>query len=229
MIAGEGEITAILALQKGCKEDVSLLLEADTYASILSLFSSEKDHLDWRQDEACRSKVETAVFELLAHLCLSSTKGRAAVAGAHDFKSSLNRALEIISNIMSDDNICLAEAGDKEQTESDEEGERTTEATENGKEDEKAEPTAPILTRIEDPKLLAASYSFLSAMARVSSARIALLENGKFIQASSALIVDSSDSNLQFAALRAIAKLAPWLARLMEFCSPGSKSIFKLL
>jgi hypothetical protein len=36
------------------------------------------------------------------------------------------------------------------------------------------------------------------------------LENGKFIKASSALIVDNSNSNLQFAALRAIAKLAPY-------------------
>jgi hypothetical protein len=36
------------------------------------------------------------------------------------------------------------------------------------------------------------------------------LENGKFIRTSSALIMDSSDTNLQFAALRAISKLAPY-------------------
>jgi len=221
MIAGEGEITAILALQKGCKEDPSLLLEADTYASILSLFSSEKDHLDWRQDESSCSKVETAAFELLAHLCLDSAKGRAAVEGAHDYKSSLSRALEVISNIIPDDSIGIAEAGNEEQDEDDVEddvdvdvddgGESTEqEKGKNRKEEQKALSTEPILTKIEDPKLLVASYSFLSAMTPVHSARVALLENGKFIQASSALIVDSSDSNLQFAALRTIAKLAPY-------------------
>merc|ERR1712003_66855 len=48
MVAGEGEIAAVLALQKGCKEDPSLLLEADTYASILSLFSPLKANLHSR-------------------------------------------------------------------------------------------------------------------------------------------------------------------------------------
>merc|ERR1712232_523799 len=149
-----------------------------------------------RQDESSCSKVETAVFELLAHLCLASAKGRVAVEGAHDFKSSLSRALEVISNIISDDSSGIAEAGNKEQNESDdddEEGEYTNEATEqkkrkNGKEEKTAASTEPILSTVEDPKLLAASYSFLSAMTPVPSARVALLENGKFIQASSALI-----------------------------------------
>jgi hypothetical protein len=234
-IAGEGEITAVFALQKGCKEDPSLLLEADTYASILSLFSSEKEHLHWRQDETLRFKVETAGFELLAHLCLTSSKGRAAVAGAHYFKCALNRALEIISNVITSDDSTdndKQDTGDENENENEnekenenesddkdeeQEGEENDEVTDsqdkkekNGEEVTKSVSTEPISTIIEDPKLLAASYSFLSAMTPVPSARIALLEDGKFIQASSALIIDSSDSNLQFAALRAIAKLAPY-------------------
>merc|ERR1711933_48493 len=103
MIAGEGEITAVLALQKGCKEDPSLLLEADTYASILSLFSPERGNLHSRHDESLRFKIETAAFELLSQLCMASSKGRLAVSGSHGFPNSLNRALEIISEVITDD------------------------------------------------------------------------------------------------------------------------------
>jgi len=213
MIAGEGEITAILALQKGCKEDPSLLLEADTYASILSLFSPEKDHLHFRHDDSLRNKVETAAFELLSQLCMSSSKGRTSVAGAHDFQNSLNRALEIISNILSFESGDSAEADGEKSSESDDEdgekfGEESAEESENS-----AIPLAKsILTSIQNPKLLGAAFSFLSAMTPVPSARGALLQNAQFIEASSALITDNRDSNLQFAALRAIVKLAPYSA-----------------
>jgi len=212
MVAGEGEITAVLALQKGCREDPSLLLEADTYASILSLFSPEKEQLHCMHEESLRSKVETAAFELLSQLCMSSAKGRVAVSGSHDFQNSLNRALEIISKVVVDD----VEVATEEDEESCDEGqEREVEDNakahnENGKETTKSKPPEPISTLVEDPNLLGASYSFLSAMTSVRSARVSLLENGKFIKASSALMADNSNSNLQFAALRAIAKLAPY-------------------
>jgi len=213
MIAGEGESTAILALQKGCKEDPSLLLEADTYASVLSLFSPEKDHLHFRHDESLRFEVETAAFELLAQLCMASAKGRVAVAGAHDFQNSLSRALEIISKVISTESGDSAETGDEEENETDDENEDEEEGEDKSKDNNgKVASTKSILTMIEDPKLLGAAYSFLSAMTPVPSARVALLENGQFIQASSALVTDNSDSNLQFAALRAIVKLAPYSA-----------------
>jgi len=215
MVAGEGEITAVLALQKGCKEDPSLLLEADTYASILSLFSPETGNLHCRDQESLRFKVETAAFELLSQLCMTSTKGRLAVAGSHDFQNSLNRALEIISKVIIDD----VEEEDEKQTEIDDETEEKeweendeSKNEKNGKETKKAKSTKCISTMVEDPNLLGASYSFLSAMTPVRSARVSLLENGKFIQASSALIADNNNSNLQFAALRAISKLAPYSA-----------------
>jgi len=213
-IAGEGNITAVLALQKGCKEDPSLLLEGDTYASILSLFSSEKDHLRCRDKEIFRSEVETAAFELLAHLCLTSAKGRAAVAGAHYFKCALDRALDIIYKVItSDDSTNKDEVEVEDPNDSEDEKDEVTEQKEKKESNEevtKTVPTDPDSAIVDDPKLLAASYSFLSAMTPVPSARIALLESGQFIQASSALIIHSSDSNLQFAALRAISKLAPY-------------------
>lgn len=210
MIAGEGEITAVLALQKGCKEDPSLLLEADTYASILSLFSPEKEHLHYRHDESLRGKVETAAFELLAQLCLTSAKGRNAVAGSPDFPNSLNRALEIISKVISAENTDPSEVDIEEENENDSEADDETNVPVEKIVDSAT--TKSVLANIEDPKLLGASYSFLSAMTPVPSARVALLENGQFIQASSTLITDNSDSNLQFAALRAIVKLAPYSA-----------------
>jgi len=212
MIAGEGEITAVLALQKGCKEDPSLLLEADTYASILSLFSPEKD---CRREDSLRFKIETAAFELLSQLCMTSSKGRLAVGGSHDFQNALNRALEIISKVIIDE----TEEEDVKQDESDGETEEKEEEEDDDIEDEKNEKQTKeakspkcVSTMVEDPDLLGASYSFLSAMTPVRSARVSLLENGKFIKASSALIADNNNSNLQFAALRAIAKLAPYSA-----------------
>jgi len=213
MIAGEGEIAAVLALQKGCMEDPSLLLEADTYASILSLFSPAKVG---RHENSVRFKVETAAFELLSQLCMTSAMGRVAVAGAHDFQNSFNRALEIISDVISSDDIDDTEEPNESGGDDDKdfEGEENDEVgeQEEKKEENETKLSGVSLTAIEDPQLLGASYSFLSAMTSVPSARSSLMENGKFMQASSALITESSDSNLQFAALRAIAKMAPYSA-----------------
>jgi len=230
-VAGEGEITAVLALQKGCKEDPSLLLEADTYASIVSLFSSEKEHSHWRQDEKSRATVETAAFELLAQLCMASSKGRVSVAGADDFQNALNRGLEIVSNVVpesskEEDGDTLAEKDvkdDEAPMEPEDEGTEKKEETNEQWQDDKPKPGESLITKVEDPKLLAAAYSFLSAMTPVPSARVSLLENGQFISATSALVVDNKDSNLQFAALRAIAKLAPFSSSdgLLTFDSIG--------
>lgn len=215
-VAGEGEITAIHALQKGCREDPSLLLEADTFAVMLSLFSAEKEHSHWKSDKDSCSQVETAAFELLAHLCMASAKGRVSVAAAHDFESARNRGLEIVAKVVPGEDTITTEEADsdayedaatkptEEQDDNDVDGDLVTQE----------KPTAalpePVGTSIEDPKLLAAAYGFLSAMTPVPSARKALLESGQFIRASSALILDDTDSNLQFAALRAITKLAPY-------------------
>ncbi|KAG7362774.1 WW domain containing protein [Nitzschia inconspicua] len=216
-IAGEGEITALQALQKGCREDPSLLLEAETHASIISLFSPEKEHSHWRHEKRSQVLVETAVFELLAQLCMSTAKGRTAVAQAVDFKNALERGLEIISKALPGSVNRTEEQVVKRSTtengygdgEADEDASYASEER-NAKEEiafglsESSEP------EIVDTKLLAAAYSFLSAMTPVPSARDALLENVQFIQTSSALIVDDRDSNLQFAALRAISRLAPY-------------------
>mmetsp|Transcript_13508 Transcript_13508/g.31750 ORF Transcript_13508/g.31750 Transcript_13508/m.31750 type:complete len:2174 (+) Transcript_13508:146-6667(+) len=226
MVAGEGEITAVLALQKGCKDDPSLLLEADTYASILSLFSPEKENLYYRHGESLRFKIETAAFELLSQLCMASARGRNAVSTTHDFQHSLNRALEIISKVVSDDDevdngnesesdnkseVVEGENDDVDGDESEEsEEKREGKIEEDDKETNQSTSKGFTSTVVEDPNLLAASYSFLSAMTSVRSTRIFLLENGKFIKASSALIRDNDNSNLQFAALRAITKLAPY-------------------
>jgi hypothetical protein len=216
-VAGEGEITALQALQQGCREDPSLLLEADTHVSILSLFSEEKEHSHWRHDYSSRVLVETAAFELLAQLCMSSSKARTAVAGASDFTKALERGLEIISKALPgsvDDPVDAGDAslhGENEQ--------EVDEPADNGSDGDEEKTTeldnpigSPALVESEsvDSKLLAAAYSFLSAMTPVPSARDALLENGQFIRTSSALIGDDKDSNLQFAALRAISKLAPY-------------------
>ena len=205
-IAGEGEITAIRALQKGCKEDPSLLLEAETYSSILSLFSTKK--------EFSRDEIETAAFELLAHLCLNSTRGRTAVAGAPYIKVALDRALGIISKVIVCDDVNDEDEEkneDKKKSVDEEENDKNTAQEKNDKNNQEMtkaflDPTTAI---IDDPKLLSASYSFLSTLTPVPHVRNALLD-GKFIEASSALITNTDDSNLQFAALRAIAKLAPY-------------------
>lgn len=90
-IAAEGELAAICALAKGCKDEPILLLEADTYQSIMSLFFFEAVG-----NQAPRSaKVECAALNLLAQLCHGSPKGRQAVTSASGFVKCFNRAVDL--------------------------------------------------------------------------------------------------------------------------------------
>jgi hypothetical protein len=229
-IAGEGEITAVLALQKGCKDDASLLLEAETYASIMALFSTEKEHSHWRLDEKSRLRVETASFELLAQLCMGSSRGRHAVGSTHDFQNCLDRALEIVSMVAP---VAAEKPGVQEPE--DETGDARSEDQQDDVPAAEEESSNQMVTTVDtpstnvaDPRLLASAYSFLSSITPIPSARASLLENGQFIRASSALLVDDNDSNLQFAALRAIAKLARYSSADGELTAECIGNLFQL-
>jgi len=99
-IASEGELSALLALKKACEDDASVLLESDTYLSIMALFSEENDHASWRSDPAHRRQLEAVSFQLLGQLCGSSLKGRKLVANSGKCDECASKAIEVVISMI---------------------------------------------------------------------------------------------------------------------------------
>jgi hypothetical protein len=200
-VAADGELSAIIALQKGCKDQPSLLLEADTFLSVLSLFSQEKEH-GWMKEKESRELVESGAFGLLSQLCDGSSKGRRAVAAADKFHNCMERALSILTNATSDF-ISTSEEEDPE-TPAFEEKEESEEETMS----EQASADVNMdSANVDNMELLISAFSFLSTMVQVTSVRSELLKNHKFIKSSAAL-AEGKIPDLQFDAVKVIAQLA---------------------
>jgi len=69
-----------------------MLLEAELYLSVLSLFGDSQV-----KDESARIHVERTAFNILGDLCTVSREGRAAVSSASSFKDAFGRAMELAS------------------------------------------------------------------------------------------------------------------------------------
>jgi hypothetical protein len=197
----------------------------------MTLFSEEKEHANWRSDAQTRGKLESAAFELLAQLCVGSAKGQKAVASADVCNDCFERALEVLAGLVSmsppppsfDDVVTLPppsapsqEGTDDEQDLGDEE-EKAPELADEEKISEGSgavaqEPVA-FLNEVDDPTLVIAAYSFLSSLASVPRIRTELLKHDTFIVASSTLVNETRFPELQFEAVRVIAKLAPYATK----------------
>lgn len=204
-------------------------MEADTYLSVMTLFSEEKEHAHWRSDAQTRGKLESAAFELLAQLCVRSAKGQKAVASADVCNDCFERALEVLAGLVSmspppplfDDVVSLPppsapsqEGTDDEQDLGDEEEKAPELADEENisEQDSGAFAQEPVafLNKVDDPTLVIAAYSFLSSLASVPRIRTELLKHDSFIVASSTLVKETKFPELQFEAVRVIAKLAQY-------------------
>ncbi len=75
------------------------MLEADTYQSIISLFSVYDHRSHPSIQPSLNDQVECAAFHLLAQLCNSSSKGRQAVTVASGFIHCFDRALDLVSSL----------------------------------------------------------------------------------------------------------------------------------
>eukprot|EP00980_Cylindrotheca_fusiformis_P020256 scaffold7328_cov145-Cylindrotheca_fusiformis.AAC.4 len=201
-VAADGELSAIVALQEGCRDNPSLLLEADTYLSVLSLFSAKSDP-SWKKEEQCRDAIETAAFGLLSLLCERSAKGRRALAAAGDFQDCLSRARDISS---------LTIAGSQSS-----QGHKAVADEVIGEEEIESEPDqvaasdeVGVATHVNSDKkeLLAAAFSFVSTMAELPTVRAHLLNDAEFISSSETIAMDGDNPDLQFEAVKVIARLA---------------------
>ena len=215
-VAGEGEISAIVALQKGCVGQPHLLLEADTFVSIMSLLSDESDKYQWMQAKEARDIVETAAFGLLTQLCDGSLKGRKAVASAHNFEGCLNRALQILSDATSESILTSPnESKIADSKEDDPEKEEENAAIISSPTTTEASFQEAVSTDIEvdNEEHLASAFAFLSTLLQISSIRLDLLKNDKFIHASAALATDGKYPYLQLESVKVISRIAPCASR----------------
>lgn len=191
-IASEGELSAVMVLKKACQDDFSLLLEADTFSAIMSLFT-KKDHLaHWRSDASLRNQIEGAAFDLLGSLCEASQKGRKSVGSAEACEACTARAVDIVGSMFGDEADGSGEAdGD--------EGE---------KEEEKKDETEKLNS--ENAELCASVLSFLAALVPLPSIRKDLMDDSRFVKASAALVKSNSHPLLEFQAVKLMKTLAPY-------------------
>ena len=97
LVAAEGNVSALVALKKACSGDANVLLEGDTYLSMMNLISSSEHDAAWRAASPTWRKLESSAFELLGSLCVGSAKGRNAVSAADSCEGCVSRAVEIVT------------------------------------------------------------------------------------------------------------------------------------
>merc|ERR1712216_308100 len=223
LVAAEGHTEAIQALQKACTVDATVLLEGDTYQSIMNLLANKSDN-SRTSDQATRQKLELAALQLLAQLCSDSRKGRNAVAMAENCKDCIDKSIEIVSQLIAFSTEDSVEENDELKEDKllkDDSGNNSTEESEEleaqvetmtlqiqpviQKEPKVAENLTP-----EDANLAAAAYKFLAAVAPVKVPRDLLLENDRFLKASEFLAKSPCmlSPELGYAALTLLASLA---------------------
>ncbi|CAB9527939.1 expressed unknown protein [Seminavis robusta] len=205
-IASEGELSAVLVLKKACQDDFSLLLEADTFKSIMCLFS-KKDHVaHWRTDVSLRRQIEGAAFDLLASLCGVSQKGRKAVGAAEECEQCTARAIEIVGSL-GDDADAEDAAPPTVAAESDDDDDAPPSYNAVEVPADKIEMTA------DDSALCASAMSFLSSLVSVPAIRKELVENDDFIKASSSLVKTEISLSLRYDSIKLIKSLAPFATK----------------
>lgn len=182
-VAADGEPNALAALLEGCKGQPLLLLEADTYLSVLSLLSDEREHV-WKNDEKIRSVVEAGAFRLLSQLSDESLKGRKLIFEAPGFQHSIVRAKDVLSSWSRPD-----ESGDKDT--------------------EETKPLKPESNTNENQMdLLIAALSYVATMTQVSEACSLFLNDEDWMQVVANMAKPGISSDLQIEALKTISSLS---------------------
>lgn len=159
-----------------------LLLEADTYLSVLSLLSDEKEHR-WKNDENIRSVVEAGAFRLLSQLS-DHKKGRRMISETSTFKNSMARAKALLSSCSRPCGSGTSEAKDTE----------TVECESNSSE--------------KQTDVLIAALSYVARMAQVLETRELLLGDEEWMQEVARMATPGNTIELQIEAVRAITNLS---------------------
>lgn len=180
---------ACLGYHQACRNDFSLLLEADTFSAVMSLFS-KKDHLaQWRSDATIRGQIEGAAFDLLGSLSGASSKACKAVGAAETIEACTSRAVDIVVSMF---------------------GEKSDDADDASDDDEKEEKKIVDTGTIENIDLCASAMSFLAALVPLPAIRSELAGNEDFVKASAALVKTKSRLELEYQAVKLMSALAPY-------------------
>lgn len=214
LVAGEGVPSAMTALKKACSSDASILLEGDTYVSMLKLLTDDTGKVS-------SPELRASSFELLARLCSGSEAGLKAVSEAEGCQKSVRRAIDVISpvahvSVGSDE----ASVGDQSSGSNRSEGSNALEAT-NGHGPPNYEEIAATgglpgqLVAAFDSSLglEKAACVFIASLVRAKECREELLSSKPCIEALSLLATTSENADLGFAALNVLVALAPYASR----------------
>lgn len=216
LVAAEGEVSALVALKKACSGDADVLLEGDTYLSMMGLISSEEHDASWRAHSSIWRQLESSAFELLGRLCIGSIKGREAVAAADSCDACLLRAIEIVTTLAGIPKTSGAEApvsDDKisdcmEAVDSAEDSQDTIPPSCNGIADKNS-----LEFEAENSVLGVAACGFLAPLVTSKVTRRLLCEDADSVKALSYLAYSSSSDELQIAALDLLVSLAQYVTK----------------
>lgn len=208
LVAAEGELSAMLALQKACDGDVSIILEGETHVAMITLLTDDRD-------TALPPELEGTAFALLARLCSQSSTGRKAVIELESCRDCVHRALTVISL---DNASPVADVTDDEESES---GDNP--ADEDKKEDDDSAPSPPAYSFIDKAlstesvsqgsiDLIIAACFFLAALVSTTVGKTDILHDDRCLRALSSLIASESPV-LSFAALSTLVSMAPFATK----------------
>jgi len=239
LVAAEGNVSALVALKKACSGDANVLLEGDTYLSMMNLISSSEHDAAWRAASPTWRKLESSAFELLGSLCVGSAKGRNAVSAADSCEGCVSRAVEIVTALAGiSKSPEIVEEEEEEVAAALEATDDDSEEEEN--ENEKPELDAPppsfsaIATKLpksendaEEFELGVAACGFLSSLSTTKKAKKALCGDADCIQALSQLATTSASEELQYSCLNVLVALAPSVSSEGPLSASGIGEVLK--
>lgn len=213
LIAAEGEISALEALKKACSGDANVLLEGETYVSMMGLIASDDNSKD--RTEGWK-KLETLAFELLGNLSSGSAKGKAAVASAESCSDCIEQAISVVTTLAGIPVTSDAEPTD--QTPDVVGSDVDSEDASNEEDDEDADCAAPekgvapidLKKELgkEDFELGVAACHFLASLTTTTAVNDATSNNEPFVASLSNLAKESPSPPLQFSVVALVTALA---------------------
>lgn len=208
LVAAEGELSAMVALKKACSFDASVLLEGETYKSVMGLLVDETQDVE----TAALIQLQSSAFELLARLSTGSIKGRNAVSSAETYQDCLAKAMDVVTSLCSDAEPPKPE--DDEASEDETADKKADEKDPVADAEEDSPPSylelTPDLTAKENMELCVAACGFLSACVPTCVCRDALLGNEACLKALASLTKEDDNDKLAFSSLKVLTALAPY-------------------
>lgn len=188
LIASEGQVAALEALQQACQDDPTVLLEGDMYASLLQLIATQEQN-------------PVPAMHLLARLCRNG--GLTRVATHAQSSAAIERAVDIIVAIVES---CSA-SGCKENENNEDQAEVASEDEMNEQLPEEEVPSLVNEQKIrqldaKEIEVVVASCSFLAALAPYVKEH-----NSKLMPILATMV---QNDELQYEALQLLSALSPY-------------------